>query len=77
MTDTPDYPDNRGPGRPSKYNLKTIPPGSSVFIPGAKTHSIHKSACDARKWTPGLTLRVKCRKVIKGGVEGIRVMRIE
>ena len=73
---TTDYPDNRGPGRPSKYNLKNIPLGASVFIPGATTRNIHKSACDARKWSPGLTLRVKCRSVIKNGTAGTKVTRI-
>jgi hypothetical protein len=72
-----EYPDNRGPGRPSKYNLKKIPIGESVFFPSATTHNVHRSACEARKWNPSITLRVKCRSVVKNGTAGTKVTRIE
>jgi len=73
---TTDYPDNN-PQHPSKYNLKNIPPGASVFFPDKTPQHIHKSACAARKWSPGLILRVKCRSVMKNGTLGTKVTRIE
>ena len=72
-----DYPDNRGTGRPSKYNLKNIPPGASVFIPGATTTNVQKSAHNARSQNPSITLRVKCRSFMKNGTAGTKVTRIE
>lgn len=68
---TTDYPDNRGPGRPSKYNLKTIPPGASVFIPGATTCNVGKSARSIKY------MRFKCRSVMKNGTAGTKVTRIK
>jgi hypothetical protein len=59
-------------GRPPKYPWRTVALGQTFFVPGRTSTSLQHDA--ARYHRPR---RFKCRKVIKGGIEGIRVMRIE
>lgn len=66
-----DYADNRsGPGRPPKYPLRSLEVGESMFIPGIDNNEICKRT---HYFKP---LRFRTRKVVSGGVEGIRVWRI-
>lgn len=65
-----DFPDNRGPGRPPKYPVKTLAVGETMFFAGVSSKKIGKCV---RKHKP---LRFKCRSVVKGGIQGVRVERI-
>lgn len=59
-------------GRPAKYPWRTIAIGESFFAPNRTSTSLQHDA--NRYHRPR---RFKCRKVIKGGIVGIRVLRVE
>ncbi len=60
----------RGRGRPPKYPLRQMRVGESVFLGGTTQLKINK----VRKvYKP---MKFKCRSVVSGGVQGVRVWRM-
>ena len=60
-----------GYGRPPKYPFREIGVGDSIFLPGTTSRRMH--------WVRAAykPMRFRFKQVVRGGVQGVRVWRVE